>query len=72
VTSEKRPVHSLDFIVARCDGVRRPARQVEVDFAIGECVSYRRDALLREPFEEAFTGDVFSEDADIAAARSRG
>jgi GT2 family glycosyltransferase len=47
--------------------VRRPAREVEVDFAIGACVSYRRDALLREPFEEAFTGYVFSEDADVAA-----
>jgi GT2 family glycosyltransferase len=47
--------------------VRRPAREVEVDFAIGACVSYRRDALLREPFEEAFTGYVFSEDADLAA-----
>jgi GT2 family glycosyltransferase len=47
--------------------VHRPAREVEVDFAIGACVSYRRDALLREPFEEAFTGYVFAEDADLAA-----
>jgi len=47
--------------------VRRPQREVEVDFAIGYCVSYRRDLLLREPFEESFTGYVFSEDADLAA-----
>ena len=51
--------------------VRRPAREVEVDFAIGACVSYRRDALLGEPFEEAFTGYVFSEDADLAARMIR-
>jgi GT2 family glycosyltransferase len=47
--------------------VRRPTREVEVEFAISTCVSYRREALLREPFEEAFTGYVFSEDADLAA-----
>jgi GT2 family glycosyltransferase len=51
--------------------VRRPRREVEVEFAIGFCVSYRRDLLLQETFDESFTGYVFSEDADLSARMIR-
>jgi glycosyltransferase involved in cell wall biosynthesis len=47
--------------------VRRPVGEVEVDFAVSYCVSYRRELLSREPFDESFTGYVLKEDADLAA-----
>ncbi len=47
--------------------VHHPAQEVEVDFAKGYCVSYRRDLLEHEPFDERFAGYVFYEDMDIAA-----
>ncbi len=47
--------------------VRRPRREVEVESAVGGCVSYRRRLLQREPFDESFTGYVLAEDANLAA-----
>jgi GT2 family glycosyltransferase len=51
--------------------VRRPRREVEVDFAGAFCVSYRWELLQREPFDESFTGYVLLEDADLAARMIR-
>jgi len=47
--------------------VRQPAREIDVQFAVGFCVSYRRDLLDVEPFDESMTGYVLLEDMDIAA-----
>jgi glycosyltransferase involved in cell wall biosynthesis len=44
-----------------------PRREVQVEFAPGCCVSYRRDLLLVEPFSEEFDGYVLGDDFDLAA-----
>jgi glycosyltransferase involved in cell wall biosynthesis len=51
--------------------VSRPKGEVEVDFAPSQCVSYRRDLLELEPFDETFQGYVFGEDMDLAARMTR-
>jgi GT2 family glycosyltransferase len=63
--------HSKLMVSGAVASVRRPQREVEVDFAIGFCVSYRRELLRCERFDESFTGYVFSEDADLAARMVR-
>jgi GT2 family glycosyltransferase len=39
----------------------------EVRFPPAQCISYRRDLLLEEPFYEGFNGYVLGEDLDLAA-----
>jgi len=51
--------------------VRRPKDEVEVAFATTQSVSYRRDLLELEPFDESFNGYVFGEDIDLAARMAR-
>lgn len=51
--------------------VRWPKQEEEVAFASGYCVSYRRDLLAEEPFDESFGGYVFGEDLDVAARMSK-
>jgi len=47
--------------------VGQPRREVDVEFAASLCVSYRRDLLELEPFDETFHGYVYGEDMDLAA-----
>jgi GT2 family glycosyltransferase len=54
----------IAFVPFRCD-------EHPVAFPPAQCISYRRDLLTDEPFDETFSGYVLGEDLDLGARLAR-